>query len=59
MVLEAKIQENHEKKVPKTIYFSHAFLNRFWKGLGRVLGGFGEGFGVSWASLGALFDLFL
>ena len=43
----------------KTMFFSRAFFNRFWKGLGRVLGGSWEGFGSSWASLGALLDLFL
>ena len=47
-----------EKTFPKTTYFSHAFFNRFWRGLGRVLGGFWEGFGSSLASLGALLSLF-
>ena len=43
------------KTLPKTMYFSHAFLNRFWRGLGRVLGGFWEVLGVSWTTFLCLF----
>ena len=46
------------KTLPKTMYFSHAFLNGFWRVLGRVLGVFWEGFGRSLASLGPLFGVF-
>ena len=46
------------KTFPKTIYFSHAFFNRVWKGFGRVSGGFWEGFGTSLAFLGTLLRFF-
>jgi hypothetical protein len=46
------------KTLPKTMYFSHAFLNGFWRVLGRVLGVFWDGFGRSLASLGPLFCVF-
>jgi len=44
------------KTLPKTMYFSHAFLNGFWRALGRVLGGFWEVLGVSWATFLRLFS---
>ena len=53
-----KLKNIVTKTLPKTISFSHAFFYRFWRGLGRVLGGFWEGFGSSLASLGALLSLF-
>ena len=53
-----KFKKIVKKTLPKTMYFSHAFFNRFWRGLGRVLGGFWEGFGSSLASLGALLSFF-
>ena len=34
-----KLKNLVKKTFPKTIYFSHAFFDRFWRGLGRVLGG--------------------
>ena len=46
------------KTFPKTIYFSHAFFNRFWRGFRRVSGRFWEGFGTSLASLGTLLRFF-
>ena len=53
-----KLKKIVKKTVPKTMYFLHAFFSRFWRGLGRVLGGFWEGFGSSLAFLGALLSLF-
>jgi len=47
-----KSQKIVKKTVKKIIYFSHAIFNRFWEGLGRVLGRFWEGFGGSWPLLG-------
>ena len=50
------------KTLPKTMYFSHAFLNGFWRVLGRVLGGFWEGFGrvlgEFWEDFGKIFEAF-
>ena len=40
-----KLQKIVKKTVRKITYFSHAIFNRFWRGLGRVLGGVWEGFG--------------
>ena len=53
-----KFKKITKKMIPKTMYFLHPFLNRFWKGLGRVLAGFWEGFGTSLAFLGAFLNLF-
>ena len=47
-----------KKGFPQTMFFSHAFLKGFWKGLGKDLGGLGEGFWTSWASPGALLSIF-
>ena len=47
-----------KKGFPKPCFFSHAFLKGFWKGLGKVLEGLGEGFGTSWTSLGTLLSIF-
>ena len=56
--LRPKFKKIVKKTFPKTVFFSHVFLIGFGKGLGRDLGGFWEGFGTSWASLGALLELF-
>ena len=53
-----KFKKIVKKTFPKTMFFSHTFFNGFWKGLGRDLGGFWEGFGTFWASLEALLGLF-
>ena len=53
-----KLEKIVKKTVPKTMYFLHAFFDEFWRGLGKVLGGFWEGFGSSLASLGAVLSLF-
>ena len=53
-----KFKKIMKKTIPKTMYFSHAFFYRFWRGLGRVLGGFWESFGRPLAFLGALLSLF-
>ena len=45
-----KLKNIMKKTLPKTMYFSHAFLNGFWRVLGRVLGGFWEVLGVSWGT---------
>ena len=50
-----KLKKIVKKTFPKTIYLLHAFLNRFWRGLGRVLGGVWELLGVSWATFKLLF----
>ena len=47
-----------EKTHPERMYFSHAFFNGFWRGLGMVLDGFWKGFGTSLASHGALLSFF-
>ena len=55
MVLEAKIEENRDKKGSENhVIFACVFFHRFWRGLGRVLGRFWEGFGSSLASCGTL-----
>ena len=46
-----KLKNIMKKTLPKTMYFSHAFFNGFWRGLGRVLGGFWEGLGAPWRLL--------
>ena len=46
MDFEVEISKNREQTVPKMMFFSIAFSYRFWDGLGRVLGWFGEGFGT-------------
>ena len=33
-----KFNKITKKMIPKTMYFLHAFLNRLWRGLGRVPG---------------------
>ena len=43
----------------KTQFFSLAFFNHFWEGLGGVWGGFWKGFGVFLASIGSLLASFL
>ena len=48
-----------KKTVPKTIFFSLAFLNRFWVDFGRVLGGVWGGFGDSFLQLGRTFSKLL
>ena len=53
-----KLKKIVKKTLPKTIYFSHAFFDGFWRVLARVLGGFMEGFGSSLASLEALSSFF-
>ena len=47
-----KLKNDVKKTLPKTMYFSYAFFNRFSRGLGRVLGGFGRGLGPPWRLLG-------
>ena len=51
-ILKQKITKFVKKSVPKTMFFSIAFFYEFWEGLGRILGGFWEGFGSSWRLLG-------
>ena len=53
MVFEVNIGENHEKMLPKTLFFSLHFKIKFgrvwegfWEGFGRGL----EGLGLSWAT---------
>ena len=56
VVLEAKIQENREKKGSKNhVFFACVFFIDF----GEVWGGFWEGFGSSLASRGTLLRYFL
>ena len=56
MVSEAEIKKIMEKTIPKTMYFLHAFLNRFWRSLGRVLGDVWDLLGVSWGTFKRLFS---
>jgi hypothetical protein len=58
MVFEVKIQKNIEKMLPKTCFVSVAFFCQFWKGLGTILGGFGDGFGAFLASFRPLLASF-
>ena len=55
-----KFKKNVKKTVPRNMYFSHAFflsiLERFGKGVGRVLGELWEALGVSWATFKPLFS---
>ena len=51
-----KLKNISKKTVPTTLYFSHTFLNRFWKGLGRVLGEVWDLLGVSWGTFKRLFS---
>ena len=44
------------KTIPKIMYVLHTFLNRFWRGLGRVLGEVWDLLGVSWGTFGRLFS---
>ena len=50
-----KFKKITKKTIPKTMYFLHAFLNRFWRGLGRVLGEVWDLLGVSWGTFKPLF----
>ena len=47
-----KLKKIMKKVLPKTMFFSRAFWNRFSKGLGRVRRGFGRGLGPPWPLLG-------
>ena len=49
MLKSMRIEKNTLRKTP---FFSLLFCNRFWEGLGRVLGGFCKGFGDFWGLLG-------
>ena len=50
----SKLKKITKKTLSKTVFSSLAFFYRFWEGLGRVLGGFWDGFGGFVASLGPL-----
>ena len=60
MALEAQIEEYHEKNASKNdVFFACVFkwiLESFGEGFGRVLGGFWEVLGVSWATFLRLFS---
>ena len=51
-----KFKKITKKTIPKTMYFLHAFFNRFWRGLGRVLGEVWDLLGVSWSTFKRLFS---
>ena len=51
MDFEVKNQKFLKKSGSKTMFFSISFFYGFWVGLGRILGGFWEGFGGSWRLL--------
>ena len=51
-----KFKKITTKTIPKTMYFLHAFFNRFWRGLGRVLGEVWDLLGVSWGTFKRLFS---
>ena len=58
-ILRSKSRKIDRKTFPKNMFFSTAFFYQFWEGLGKVLGGFGEGFGGSWRLLGRFWASFL
>ena len=47
-----KSRKRERNTLRKTLFFSLVFCNRFWVGLGMVLGGFRGGSGASWSLLG-------
>ena len=51
-----KFKKITKKTIPKTMYFLDAFLNRFRRGLGRVLGEVWGLLGVSWGTFKRLFS---
>ena len=57
MDLGVEIERNRDKTYPKSPFFAAAFFHRFWEGLGRVMGGFGEGVGAFLALFEPLFGV--
>ena len=51
-----KFKKITNKTIPQTMYFLLAILNRFWRGLGRVLGEVWDLLGVSWSTFKRLFS---
>ena len=54
-----KIKKITKNTIPETMHFLHAFLNRFWRCLGRVLGDIWDLLVVSWGTLSVFFQGFV